>query len=141
MGTRGKSILRSMRVTSTRPVLAPVAVHDKEVYARPMTRGECQGEARPCPWVSCKHHLYLDVSPETGSIKVNFPDLNPWDLTETCALDIAERGGVTLEEVSEIMNLTRERIRQIEVRGLLKLRMASPSPDELGAALLRRPGQ
>ena len=38
------------------------------------------------------------------------------------------------------MNLTRERIRQVEVRGLLKLRMASPSPDEIGAALLHRHG-
>lgn len=108
---------------------------------RPRTRMECGEEARPCPWVSCKHHLYLDVNPETGSIKINFPDLEPWDMVETCSLDIAERGGITLEEVGEIMNLTRERIRQVEVRGLLKLRMASPSPDEVGAALLRRPGQ
>ena len=109
--------------------------------ARPRSRAECREEARPCPWVSCKHHLYLDVNPETGSIKINFPDLEPWDLVDTCSLDIAERGGITLEEVGEIMNLTRERIRQVEVRGLLKLRMASPSPDEVGAALLRRPGQ
>ena len=79
---------------------------------------------RPCPWVSCKHHLYLDVNPETGSIKINFPDLESWELAETCALDVAERGGITLEEVGEIMNLTRERIRQVEVRGLLKLKMA-----------------
>src|SRR5688572_696068 len=42
---------------------------------RPATRGECKEEARPCPWVSCKYHLYLDVNPETGSIKLNFPDL------------------------------------------------------------------
>jgi hypothetical protein len=91
--------------------------------------------------VACKFHLYLDVNPETGSIKINFPDLEPWDLPHTCSLDIAERGGITLEEVGEIMNLTRERIRQVEVRGLLKLKMASPSPDEIGAALLRRPGQ
>ena len=34
------------------------------------------------------------------------------------------------------MNLTRERIRQVEVRGLLKLKMGSPSPDELGSELL-----
>ena len=34
------------------------------------------------------------------------------------------------------MNLTRERIRQVEVRGLIKLKMGSPSPDELGALLL-----
>ena len=108
---------------------------------RPTTRAECRGEARPCPWVACKFHLYLDVNPETGSIKINFPDLEPWDMKDTCSLDVAERGGITLEEVGEIMNLTRERIRQVEVRGLLKLKMASPSPDEIGAALLRRPGQ
>jgi hypothetical protein len=103
---------------------------------RPTTREECRGEARPCPWVACKHHLYLDINPETGSIKINFPDLEPWELKHTCALDVAERGGITLEEVGEIMNLTRERIRQVEVRGLLKLKMGSPSPDELGSELL-----
>jgi hypothetical protein len=103
---------------------------------RPRTRAECTVELRPCPGVACKHHLYLDVNPETGSIKLNFPDLEPWELPHTCALDVAERGGITLEEVGEIMNLTRERIRQVEVRGLLKLRMASPSPEELGANLL-----
>ncbi len=104
---------------------------------RPTTRAECREEARPCPWVACKFHLYLDVNPETGSIKLNFPDLEPWELPHTCSLDVAERGGITLEEVGEIMNLTRERIRQVEVRGLIKLKMASPTPDELGAALLR----
>jgi hypothetical protein len=103
---------------------------------RPTSRAECREEARPCPWVACKHHLYLDINPETGSIKINFPDLEPWELKHTCALDVAERGGITLEEVGEIMNLTRERIRQVEVRGLLKLKMGSPSPDELGAELL-----
>jgi hypothetical protein len=35
---------------------------------RPAARGECACAERPCPWVSCKHHLYLDVNPETGSI-------------------------------------------------------------------------
>ena len=103
---------------------------------RPTTREECRGEMRPCPWVACKHHLYLDINPETGSIKINFPDREPWELEHTCSLDVAERGGITLEEVGEIMNLTRERIRQVEVRGLLKLKMGSPSPDELGAELL-----
>jgi hypothetical protein len=100
---------------------------------RPQTRAECQGEARPCPWVACKHHLYLDVNPETGSIKINFPDLEPWELKHTCALDIADRNGITLEDVGEIMNLTRERIRQVEVRGLAKLRAMSPSREEIGA--------
>ncbi|HKE14786.1 MAG TPA: sigma factor-like helix-turn-helix DNA-binding protein [Kofleriaceae bacterium] len=93
---------------------------------RPNTRQQCENDIRPCPWVACKHHLYLDVNPETGSIKINFPDLEPWEMRETCALDVADRAGITLEEVGEIMNLTRERIRQVEVRGLLKLKMASP---------------
>ena len=83
---------------------------------------ECINGPRPCLYVSCKHHLYLDVNPETGSIKINFPDKEPWELGETCALDVAERGGITLEEVGVILNLTRERIRQVEVAGLGKLR-------------------
>ncbi|HEX7667158.1 MAG TPA: sigma factor-like helix-turn-helix DNA-binding protein [Polyangiaceae bacterium] len=88
---------------------------------KPRTREECVNGARPCPFVSCKHHLFLDVSARTGAIKLNFPDLEVWDMNETCALDVADRGGTTLEEVGAIMNLTRERIRQVEVKGLAKL--------------------
>ena len=92
---------------------------------RPRTRADCINGPRPCMFVSCKHNLYLDVNPETGSIKLNFPDKEIWELPYTCALDVAEKGGITLEEVGEIMNLTRERIRQVETRGLLKLREAT----------------
>lgn len=88
---------------------------------RPRTRAECAEAPRPCPFVSCQHHLYLDVSARTGAIKLNFPDLEVWEMSETCALDVADRGGTTLEEVGAIMNLTRERIRQVEVKGLAKL--------------------
>jgi Sigma-70, region 4 len=88
---------------------------------KPKLREECANGARPCPFVSCKHHLFLDVSARTGAIKLNFPDLEVWDMNETCALDVADRGGTTLEEVGAIMNLTRERIRQVEVKGLAKL--------------------
>src|SRR5687768_4676303 len=38
---------------------------------RPQTRAECQGVPRPCPYVSCSHHLYLDVNPASGAIKLN----------------------------------------------------------------------
>jgi len=89
---------------------------------RPRSRADCANAVRPCMFVSCKHHLYLDVNPSTGSIKLNFPDKEIWELEETCALDVADRGGITLEEVGGIMNLTRERIRQVETRGLQKLR-------------------
>lgn len=103
---------------------------------RPQTWGECREQARPCPWVGCKHHIYLDVDAETGSVKLNFPHLEVWELRETCSLDVAERGGVTLEDLGALLNVTRERARQLEVHGLLKLKMGSPSPDEIGADLL-----
>src|SRR6186713_2601156 len=105
-------------------------VLEVETYERPKTRADCVNGARPCLFVACKHHLYLDVNPETGSIKVNFPDLEVWEMKETCALDVADKNGITLEEVGEIMNLTRERIRQVEVRGLLKLKMETPLGSE-----------
>ena len=134
--TRPRSKTIAMKRLTREELRVGAAMYPPVDIPRPTSREECRGEMRPCPWVACKHHLYLDINPETGSIKINFPDLEPWELKNTCALDVAERGGITLEEVGEIMNLTRERIRQVEVRGLLKLKMGSPSPDELGAELL-----
>ncbi len=90
-------------------------------YWKPRTRADCANAPRPCPYISCKHHLFIDVSPRTGAIKLNFPDLEVWEMNESCALDIADRGGTTLEDVGAIMNLTRERIRQLEVKALAKL--------------------
>lgn len=90
-------------------------------YWKPKTRAQCIDGPRPCPYVSCKHHLFLDISSKTGAIKMNFPDLDLWEMGESCALDVADRGGTTLEDVGAIMNLTRERIRQVEVRALAKL--------------------
>jgi hypothetical protein len=95
---------------------------------RPHTREDCRTAERPCPYVSCKYHLYLDINAETGSIKLNFPDLEVWEMSETCALDVADRGGITLEEVGDLLNLTRERIRQVEVFGLEKLRHTYEGP-------------
>jgi hypothetical protein len=103
------------------------AVVEIDPYPRPVTRADCMNGPRPCLFVACKHHLYLDVNPDTGSIKINFPGKEVWDLKETCALDVAERGGITLEEVGSVLNLTRERVRQVEVSGLRKLRDQSVS--------------
>jgi hypothetical protein len=88
---------------------------------------------RPCPFVSCEHHLYLDVNPDSGAIKLNFPHLEVWEMAETCSLDVADRGGITLEDVGAILNLTRERIRQVEVRGLVKIRSKNREALGLGS--------
>jgi hypothetical protein len=126
-----KEIARELRRQRAFGVIDPeldATIREIETL-RPRSRAECAGGARPCMFISCKHHLYLDVNPGTGSIKLNFPDKEVWELEDTCALDVADRGGITLEEVGTIMNLTRERIRQVETRGLLKLRaMAEDEP-------------
>lgn len=101
-------------------------------HVRPLTRGECP-EARPCPWVSCRHHLYLDVT--RRHLKLNHPDIEPGDMRDSCSLDLAERGGMTLEEIGWVMNLTRERIRQIELSVIDKIRDEFP---ELAELLWRR---
>lgn len=111
------------------------------------TREGCSSQARPCLWVSCKYHLVLDINPATGSIHLNTGarsrrTLPVWqrlgteewleraadavlDMPETCALDVAERGGASLEEIAALLGITRERARQIEVEALAKLRLSA----------------
>jgi hypothetical protein len=106
------------------PVDATAKAESDAVHAeheRPRTRGEC-GTERPCPFVSCRYHLYLEVNPETGTIRICFPDREPWELEHSCSLDVADEGGMTLEAVAETLNVTRERIRQLEARGQRLLR-------------------
>lgn len=122
--SRRKRPVRARTISAKRMTSSPPL--SKKQWAelealRPKHRAECAQGPRPCPHVSCRHHLYLDVSPKTGAIKLNFPDLEAWELPFSCALDIAEDGGRTLEDVGEIMNLTRERIRQLELKALSKL--------------------
>lgn len=91
-------------------------------YNRPRTRAECRDGIRPCPFVGCRYHLYLDVNPATGNLKLNFPGLEVWQMPFTCAMDVAEMGGRTLEEVGQILNMTRERVRQLEFSALRAIR-------------------
>jgi hypothetical protein len=109
---------------------------------RPRTYAECQGmglgTARRCPFVSCGHHLALDVDEVTGSIHVN-PDA--WDKTEqtlditrldaTCALGEVARHpeGLTLEEIGRALALTRERVRQLETKALDRARNPAAKVD------------
>jgi hypothetical protein len=121
---------RSARARSIRVARATRGERDRAVrralelereFERPLRRSECAEGPRPCPFVSCKHHLYLDVSPATGTIKLNFPDLEVWELAESCALDVADQGAQPVERTSSLLNVTRERIRQIESLALGRL--------------------
>ncbi len=77
---------------------------------RPRTRGECKGGARPCPYVSCRHHLYLDVNPTTGTIKFNYPGVEPDELVETCSLDVADRGEHDFDSIMLLMNTSSRQV-------------------------------
>jgi Sigma-70, region 4 len=71
----------------------------------PRIRGDCLeggvNAARPCPWIGCRYNI-VEARPDQA----------------TCALDVADQGGITLEEVGDLLGVTRERIRQIEAHGL-----------------------
>jgi len=97
------------------------ALEYPEQHPRPRTRAECIDLPRPCVFVACPHNLYLDVNPNTGSIKFNFPEIEPDQMVESCALDVAARGGQHLETIAISMNMTRERVRQITEEVFLKM--------------------
>ena len=89
-------------------------VTDESVLRPPRTRGDCEPKgggpwaARPCPWRECKFHLASEAKGDQPPRK-------------SCALDVADRGGQTLEQVGNVLHLTRERIRQIERKSMPKL--------------------
>jgi sigma-70-like protein len=105
------------------PDPGPELTVDEIEAMRPRTREDCRDGVRPCPW-SCRHNLAYEIT-AVGSIKLHA-------IAEgalACALDAAERGGMTLEETAQALGVTRERARQIEVRALLKLHAR---PEDLG---------
>ena len=125
---------------------------------RPKTRGDCEHGDRPCPWISCRYHLSTDTVPtQTGQNDTLWLNdgkrtqrigaresqsrflevIQNWELCEgeTCALDIADAGEKTLEEVAKLWNMTRERVRQVEMRAMRKIRREAPGLASLFDAL------
>ncbi len=101
----------------------PVIVDDGAA-ARPRTRGECQNGERPCPWVSCTEHAIHGVlmGHPGGDIGADAAVSLLETMPETCTLDVADQGDAgTLEAVSNMWGITRERIRQIEGKALVRL--------------------
>lgn len=77
---------------------------------RPKTRGDCIGGPRPCPWVGCRHHLFLEVK-ENGNILFNFKSLS--EMSWTCSLDVADEypGGVTdRKELGDLIGRSKSRV-------------------------------
>jgi len=99
------------------------------VYAkRPKTFGECQ--PGPCPWMTCRHHLKYDIDDATGIIKDMWPGRDFDEMPETCSLRVAARIGaragepLSLGKVGAFLNLTMQRVAQIEAEAQAKVRRA-----------------
>lgn len=85
----------------------------------PRTRGDCSQAQRPCPYETCRYHLYLDV--RRGALQPAFPGRDLADIPETCALDVADRGGAPRSAIGKMLNLSTERIRQVEQEAFSKM--------------------
>jgi hypothetical protein len=83
-----------------------------------VTRGACRKLAGPCPHTVCRFNLTTERRDNRGAkpAQAHLPVVR-----ETCALEAAEYGGMTLEAIAERLSLTRERVRQIELGALKKL--------------------
>lgn len=127
----------TIQISRIRPRLVRADHAETATYLEPIPRtwGECQERAlgtptNPCWYLRCRYNLLLDVSPDTGSYKVTWPDLTDGHYGDeyrelpahTCALHEASQGGMTLDEVGLMLNVTRERVRQIETKALHALR-------------------
>lgn len=123
----------------------PYPEHPHAGYGRPKTRAECLNMPRPCPYVSCKHHLAIERL-ENGIIHV-WPNLEPEQWPASCVLDVVDRCedierqdptvalnyGLTLDEIAPYMNLTHEAVRQIEqkaIEKIIKSKLLSEEPNK-----------
>ena len=87
------------------------------LHGRPQTRADCEKLPRPCPFVGCRHHLWMEVSPRSRDIKPNHKEQLPWEMKgSTCSLDVVEDNpdGMTLLDIGAHLGVSRERIRQVE---------------------------
>jgi hypothetical protein len=124
---------RSARLRVVQPVQLPP---DWEMQPGvPRTRADCVNGPRPCPYVSCSHHLWLRLqseqpgNPKAG--KQGATTLRP-SSPHSCALDVAEKGA-TIEQIAGILGMHHSRVRQIAEGALAKLFAVDP---DLAAKLL-----
>ena len=89
--------------------------------ALPLSRLDCPDIPRPCPYVSCRYNLYADVT-ASGSLIIRDCEPDEMPAEASCALDIAEDGAHTQEEIGVLLGVVRQRVIQIEEEALEKLR-------------------
>lgn len=88
---------------------------------RPKTRADCIDGPRPCPWVSCKYNLQIDVR---SNGRYTEPTVVIREgCTESCVLDVVDRypEGTTQQVIAEVMGgVSSQSIEQAERSALRK---------------------
>lgn len=92
---------------------------------RPRVRHEClveQGGVRPCPWLSCRHHLLSDlaVSEMENALEILFDSNGP-----SCVLDVVDEAedGLGIDRVAELLNISTEQAEELEESALTNQRL------------------
>ena len=91
----------------------------------PADRGVCERGPRPCPWTSCREHLWA-VHDRPGRRRYAGhapPHAVVRHSSETCALDVAARGPQSYEEIGRVLGMTPTRVRQVFAMAQMRLRM------------------
>ena len=92
--------------------------HEPHINLHQITGGACRKIPGPCPHTACRFNLTFERRDNRGAkpAEMHLPVVR-----ESCALEAAELGGMTLEEIASRLSITRERVRQIELGALTKL--------------------
>lgn len=102
----------------------PIEGQPQRTGDRPRTRGDCEDGCRPCPWTECRYHLATDVVRDKHGGTMVFWAAG-WDWSKpSCALDVADDGPQTQEDVARLLGLTRQRLSVIEAIAIAKARSA-----------------
>ncbi len=121
---KGATIGRRYLTKREKKIREILDASDEEFPNMPATRAGCANVPRPCPYVGCSKNLYLDPGDKDGIIKIHDPSIEPHEMKpdRSCVLDIADANpdGLTLDACGEAMNITRERLCQVEVMALEK---------------------
>ena len=85
---------------------------------RPKTRGECADMPRPCPFLSCRHHLAHDWAKPYYGKRPTDDELTERivDAEHTCSLDVADKREHSIAEVAEVMQTTESAINKASWR-------------------------
>lgn len=93
--------------------LSPATTKATALAAFPKTRGECEDGERPCPYQSCRYHLWDTF---------DFPRVDT-ATAPSCALDVADNGEHSPATIAKWFGMTRQAVENIEKRAIAKVKL------------------